>query len=341
MRQPIPLVYRRPLVGQLDQSYRNSLIASASLGLVFLLAVLIVPKPATQTATMEAVPERLAKLILEKERSKPGAPAPAPAPRGEIEKPAEVAQTEPAAPPAAPPKPPTSTPRRSETVKPAPDRGKIGRERAQQDVTRQVASVTKSLDESLNKLAEVLPATETKSGGAGAARARGRERNVRGGRGSSEIGQVAALSSGAGAEVGGGLGGATVSLGSASEFGIQGGDGAGGSGSGGSGGTAGNGNGGDVRSNASLLAVVKRYAAGIQYCYDDALKAKPDLRGKLVLSITVAADGSVRDVNVVQDKLQSSGVRDCVLAQVSGWRFPAVDAGEVTFQTPFVFTPGG
>jgi TonB family protein len=93
------------------------------------------------------------------------------------------------------------------------------------------------------------------------------------------------------------------------------------------------------RSNASLLAVIQRYAPGIQYCYGNELKREPTLRGKLVLALTVAASGEVSDARVVQNTTGSQALASCALAQVRDWRFPAVTGGATTFQAPFVFTP--
>jgi TonB family protein len=96
---------------------------------------------------------------------------------------------------------------------------------------------------------------------------------------------------------------------------------------------------GEYRSSASLLAVVRRYAAGIQFCYDNQLKKQPGLRGKLVVSLTVLANGSVSEAIVVQDDLGSTAVTQCVLSQIRAWRFPEIPQGVVSFKTPFVFTP--
>lgn len=98
---------------------------------------------------------------------------------------------------------------------------------------------------------------------------------------------------------------------------------------------------GSYRTNASLLAVVRRYAAGIQFCYDHELKRNAILRGKMVLLITVLADGRVSEATVVDDGVQSASLRECVLSQVREWRFPAIPDGTVSFRTPFVFTPPG
>lgn len=99
------------------------------------------------------------------------------------------------------------------------------------------------------------------------------------------------------------------------------------------------GGGSPARSNAALLAVVRRYAAGIQFCYENELKRNPGLRGKLVFSLTIDAAGSVTEVTIVEDALGARAVADCALAQVRDWRFPPVEAGVTTFRAPFVFTP--
>jgi TonB family protein len=95
----------------------------------------------------------------------------------------------------------------------------------------------------------------------------------------------------------------------------------------------------DARSNASLLAVIRRYAAGVQFCYENELSAHPGLGGRLVVSLTVAASGAVTEARVVQNTVGSARLESCVLAQVRTWRFPAIREGTVTFNTPFLFTP--
>lgn len=113
----------------------------------------------------------------------------------------------------------------------------------------------------------------------------------------------------------------------------------GGSGSGSGGGTGSGGTGTVGRSNQSLLAVVRRYAPGIQFCYENELKRNAGLRGKLVVSLTVAASGRVTEVAVAQNTLGSDAVVTCAVEQMHGWVFPAIEAGTTTFKAPFVFTP--
>src|SRR5262249_58371561 len=94
---------------------------------------------------------------------------------------------------------------------------------------------------------------------------------------------------------------------------------------------------GVYRSNASLLAVIQRYSAGIQYCYGNELKRDPTLRGKLVVAITVAASGEVTEASVVQNTTGSPRLASCALSQIRDWRFPAIPVGGTTFQAALVF----
>jgi hypothetical protein len=405
--------YQQPLWGRLEPALRNCFAGAGILGFLILIVVLVVPIPVLKPVTVTEVPERLARLILEKpdtriakgkpggggggggstESSRPGSKTPQP------EAPPQVV-TQPRA-PAAPRTPGGAPARRAEVPKVAADRGVEGRQRATREVTANIANVTGSLDKVLDNIATQIPASRqsgarTRADGRGIAGAsapasesgvpaRGR-RGVRAGRSTSQLGTVGGVSglssadmagsaiSGegvsigmitdlAGGDSGAGLGGTGNGTGGGAGGGAGGGYGTGlGNGVGtGSGGGVGNGSGGGIgdgvgsgrggagreadargnayRSNESLLAVVRRYAPGIQFCYDNELRKKPGLRGKLVVSMVVLANGAVSEAVVVEDTLNSPAVRDCALAQIRGWQFPAVPSGTTSFKTPFVFTP--
>ena len=96
---------------------------------------------------------------------------------------------------------------------------------------------------------------------------------------------------------------------------------------------------GVYRSNASLLAVIQKYSAGIQFCYSSELKHEPALRGKLVVAITVAASGEVTNATVIQNSTGSPALVACALSQIRDWRFAPIASGVTAFRAPFVFTP--
>ena len=78
----IPQAYRQPWWGQIDRALKNSFTSAAILGLLVLIAVFVVPKPSTDEVLLEEVPERFAKLILEK----PKPPVTTPEPSQQIAK---------------------------------------------------------------------------------------------------------------------------------------------------------------------------------------------------------------------------------------------------------------
>lgn len=399
--------YQQPLWGRMEPALRNCFAGAGIIGLIVLIIVLVVPIPVLKPVTVTEVPERIARLILERpetrvakakpggggggggltESSRPGPKTPQP------EAPPQVAQPKPAMPrtPGAPPA------RRVDVPQVATNRGVEGRARATQEVTKNLANVTGSLDKVLNNISAQIPASKKSNSAANdlkamniagmpATNASGMpsRRGVRGGRTTSQLSAVSGVSglssadltgsaiSGEGVTVGmisdiaGGGGGAGLGgTGDGTGGGAGGGQGGGygtGNGNGvgtGSGGGVGNGSGGGIgdgvgsgrgtggaqasgsayRSNESLLGVVRRYAPGIQFCYDNELRKKPGLRGKLVVAMVVLANGTVSEATIVEDTLNAPAVRECALAQIRGWQFPAIASGVTSFKTPFVFTP--
>lgn len=329
----IPFEYRQPFWGELDRTLRNCFRGAATLGVIVLVAVFVVPKPAVEDLQLDEVPERFARLIVEQ----PEPPAPVVQPdekvavmdAPKVEEPAKVDL----------PEPPARTERRTRkrtTPRPVdPEAGARGREVATAQVTANLEEVQGSLDKALENLSATLPAATEGSSSEGTKRKR--PRRVRGGKDRSELGAVAGVQTTGSGDVGGtALSSNGISIAAIDDLGGDGvgdGDGIGTVGGGGIGGN------GEFRSNASLLAVVRRYAAGIQFCYDNQLKKQPGLQGKLVVALTVLADGTVSEAVIVQDKLGSGAVSDCVLAQINAWKFPPIEQGTVRFKTPFVFTP--
>jgi TonB family protein len=295
----------------------------------------------------------------------PGAPGPVapgePGPVGPAKQP-----DLPSGPPAAGPKNLASGPVAAGPVGPGSGAGAVGRARAQAVVASSLAGTTSSLAKSLAGLSSSLRAgTSVPITAAGGGR---RVRGIAAGRSGEQLASVGAgLTPSGSADLGGSkVGGSWVAIGSLSSVagGGGGGGGAGGAGGGGGGGgggaggggggaggtTGGYGNGGSgfggggsapgvYRSNASLLAVIQKYAAGIQYCYGNELKRNPGLKGKLVVAIAVAASGEVIEASVVQNTVGSDRLASCALSQIREWRFPPIPSGVTAFQTPFVFTP--
>ena len=96
---------------------------------------------------------------------------------------------------------------------------------------------------------------------------------------------------------------------------------------------------GATRSAGALMAVVQRHAAAVRFCYNRLLARKPGSSGQVVVRLTVAADGAVSEANVVRSTLGDADLDACVLGQAREWRFAPAEEAKFTFDVPFVFTP--
>jgi protein TonB len=306
---------------------RSAMVASGLFVVVFILIVLFAPRPTEYEMVQIELPKPR-EVVLEELKV-------APPPLADVARQMEtVAIHEDAAMPVEEP-PPAMTPivPRPER-KLAPDAGKVGRERAR-EATAVLNDATKQLDKALGDLNASLSTPAT---AAGSRPSRVRARPLRSGRGSGDLGKVdAGLQAGSSADLGGSkVEGQQVSIGTLAAAAPSESDGNGGAGAASPDGASAP---GVYRSNASILAVIQRYAAGIQYCYSNELKHDPSLRGKLVVAITVSASGAVQNVTVVQNTVRSSRLEQCALSQIRDWKFPAIPSGVTAFQAPFVFTP--
>lgn len=94
------------------------------------------------------------------------------------------------------------------------------------------------------------------------------------------------------------------------------------------------------RSGQALREVLLRHVPAIQYCYERELRRNPELRGKVVVRITVAPDGSVKNAVIVSSTLENERVERCILSRILLWKdFPPIDPseGDVTFRQVYTF----
>lgn len=87
-----------------------------------------------------------------------------------------------------------------------------------------------------------------------------------------------------------------------------------------------------------INAVIQNNLSQIKYCYERQLVAEPDLFGKVVASWVITAQGLVENAAVKQTTLNSNPVEQCMLAKISGWKFPQPKNGtKVHVSYPFLF----
>jgi periplasmic protein TonB len=288
------------------------------LGLVALVLCLIMPwlpLPEQDGAPPPELPDRYARLLMER---RPLPPPPAPV----ADAPPEVVAEAPA--PAAQPAD-TPRPRPAPAAPPVPS----ARERAAATGVMAFADALADL-RSRESVAAAAPRELT----AGAGESRQTERSLitaQAGHASSGI-NTASLSRDTG---GGGLTGREVTQVAAPVGGggraAGGGATAGGSGSGRDGANA--------RSREEIELVFDRNKSAIYALYNRALRSDPTLRGRLVLELTIAPNGEVTGCKVVSSDLSDPEFERRLVARVMLFRFEDKDVATMTTTKPIEFFP--
>ena len=295
-----------------EQRFRRILGRTALAALLLSLIVPWLPLPERDASLPPEVPERYARLLIEKTP-----PPPPPVVAAEPEAEPVVEQVAKAPEPVETPRP-----RPEEPPVPVPS----ARERA---ASTGVMAFADALAD-LRSNDAVAAATNADGLSAGAGETVHNERNVvtaRGGRASGGI-NTAGLSRNTG---GTGLGGREVTQVSSPVGGGGGGGGAGARGSGG--------DGVNSRSREEIELVFDRNKAAIYALYNRALRSDPTLRGRLVLELTIAPNGAVTGCTVVSSELSDPEFERRLVARVMLFRFEDKDVATVTTTKPIEFFP--
>ena len=93
------------------------------------------------------------------------------------------------------------------------------------------------------------------------------------------------------------------------------------------------------RESEAINAVVSSHKTSIRMSYEKYLRRDPSLAGKITIRITIAASGSVTMVKVVENTTGNSELEQEIMRKVRMWQFEPITDGEVTVSYPFVFMP--
>lgn len=93
------------------------------------------------------------------------------------------------------------------------------------------------------------------------------------------------------------------------------------------------------RDNNAINKVVSSHKTSIRMSYDKYLKRIPDLAGKITIRFTILATGRVTDVQILENTTGNPGLERDIIRKVKMWRFEDIGEGEVTVTYPFVFRP--
>lgn len=88
-----------------------------------------------------------------------------------------------------------------------------------------------------------------------------------------------------------------------------------------------------------IRQTIVRQLPKVRACYERTLKAEPQLRGRLVLSMKVQPEGTVKNARISDDGIGSDALSACVESAVSSWRFPE-GTEAVAVDYPVTLKPG-
>lgn len=94
-----------------------------------------------------------------------------------------------------------------------------------------------------------------------------------------------------------------------------------------------------ARSREEIELIFDRNKGAIYALYSRALRDKPDLKGKLVLELTIAASGEITACRVVSSELNDPDLERKLVARVKSFRFEARDVEAITTTKPIDFFP--
>lgn len=89
--------------------------------------------------------------------------------------------------------------------------------------------------------------------------------------------------------------------------------------------------------HAPIIATVKKRLPSFKLCFDEALKRRGHLEGKVVVAFEVDAAGKVSGARITQDTIKDPEVGCCAAMLMGNIRFPAPSHAPVQESFPFVF----
>jgi hypothetical protein len=88
---------------------------------------------------------------------------------------------------------------------------------------------------------------------------------------------------------------------------------------------------------AVVAAAVRSHLGELKGCFEQALRANPNLAGKIVLHWTIEPSGSVSAISLESSTIADAAMVSCIQAKVAAWRFQSPSGGSIEVSFPFVF----
>jgi TonB family C-terminal domain len=95
------------------------------------------------------------------------------------------------------------------------------------------------------------------------------------------------------------------------------------------------------RDITAINAVVASHKVSVRMSYERFLKKSPDLAGKITIRFTIDAGGNVTRLEIMENTTGNKELEDEILRKVKMWKFETIPEGDVTVTYPLVFQPAG
>lgn len=96
---------------------------------------------------------------------------------------------------------------------------------------------------------------------------------------------------------------------------------------------------GNVRAEEGITLVFDRNKSKLYSLYNRARRKNPDLRGKIVLELTIAPDGSVTKIRMVSSELNDPDLERRIISRIKQFKFGAQKVKSITVTYPIEFLP--
>ena len=96
--------------------------------------------------------------------------------------------------------------------------------------------------------------------------------------------------------------------------------------------------GGEFRSAADIMKVVRQRTSGLRHIFNKSLKKKPGFQGKVTLKFTIASNGEIISISIVSSTTGFDEFDREIKSAVSRWTFSKVKDGNTTVTIPFDFS---
>ncbi len=93
------------------------------------------------------------------------------------------------------------------------------------------------------------------------------------------------------------------------------------------------------RDDKAISAVVRTNKTSVKLTYEKYLKRDPTLAGKITVRFTISADGRVSSVEILENTMQNPAFENDIVRKIKMWHFEAIPEGDVTVTYPFIFQP--